>query len=390
MNLSDMLGYADIGQLTEIANAYSCECSSHSKNELIQAILSTMGRNDVFERQVHDMKLEDLRFLNSLLFDTRESYSLEDLMARVQQSRFGLEQKTEAEEADRAASKTKTRKSNRKKVAKQEPPSPREMILRFKHQGWLFNGFTGPGKYLFQVPNDLKGRFQEVMKRRLASQLHYMDEPPLYRDEQHLLGHDVKAMLHYVSQNHVQLSADGSMYKRYIQALLDRFSVQEKLPQKGAWRFGYGRHFNHYPNRLSFLYDYCYYSGYLRENHETLEVTTEGMERLSASPELEEESMYHYWLKLYRGSIPNLLSLVHWIHSLAEEWVTFLSIKEALEPFIKPYYYDNASSILEVRVLTMMMHLGLLRIGEHPQHGTVIRMTRWGHAVVSGKVATKQ
>ncbi|MDF2836026.1 MAG: hypothetical protein K0Q63_1666, partial [Paenibacillus sp.] len=87
MNLSDMLGYADIGQLSRIANVYRCECNGNSKNELIQSILATVSRHDVFEEQISVMKLEEMRFLNSLLFETRESYSLEDLIARVQQSR---------------------------------------------------------------------------------------------------------------------------------------------------------------------------------------------------------------------------------------------------------------------------------------------------------------
>ncbi len=91
MNLSDMLGYADIQQLSRIADVYRCECNGHSKNDLIQSILSTVSRNDVFEAQISSMKLEDLRFLNSLLFEARNSFSLEDLLARVQQSRFGEE-----------------------------------------------------------------------------------------------------------------------------------------------------------------------------------------------------------------------------------------------------------------------------------------------------------
>jgi len=32
MNLSDMLGYADIGLLGAIAKHYNCDCNSHSKN----------------------------------------------------------------------------------------------------------------------------------------------------------------------------------------------------------------------------------------------------------------------------------------------------------------------------------------------------------------------
>ena len=83
MNLADMLCYADISELTRIAEAYDCTCSSHSKNELIQSILSTVQRRDVMESRVGEMTGNDLRFLNSLVFENRTAYSLEELKARA-------------------------------------------------------------------------------------------------------------------------------------------------------------------------------------------------------------------------------------------------------------------------------------------------------------------
>lgn len=383
MNLSDMLSYADIGQLSKIAGAYRCECNGNSKNELIQSILSQINRHDVFENQITSMRLEDLRFLNSLLFESRQSYSLEDLVARVQQSRFGEEKKEPPIEPVK-----KTKKSKKKAALPPAPPSPRDIIVQFKHQGWLFNGFSGPGRYLFQVPNDLKARFRETLRRRFAMQLQYTDEPHMYRDEQGLIQEDIKQLLHYVYHNEVQLVSDGSMYKRFLQQMLDRMGVQEELPSKGAWRFGYGRHFNHYPDRFSFLYDYCCSAKYISEGKNgILTVEDAGIERLeNPAAAAEQEQVYRYWLKLYKGPVVNLLSLVHWIHALAADWVTVASLREVLVPFIKTYYYDDANAILEARLLKMMMHLGLLRIGEHPEYGTVVRMTKAGIAVIDGAV----
>ncbi|GBG12013.1 hypothetical protein PAT3040_06873 [Paenibacillus agaridevorans] len=379
MNLSDMLGYADIGQLSRIADVYKCECNGNSKNELIQSILARVSRHDVFEEQIDVMKLEEMRFLNSLLFEARESYSLEDLIARVQQSRFGIEQIAAPE---KTTSKTKRGKKN---VMPAPPPSPRDVIARFKHQGWLFNGFSGPNRYLFQVPRDLKTRFKETLQRRFAKELVYTDDPPMYRDEQDLMTEDIKHLLHYVHHNEIQLTADGSMYKRFLLQLLDRMSVREELPGKGAWRFGYGRHFNVYPDRFSLLYDFCASNGYLSEKNECLSVTDKGLERLKGVPPEEREALYAYWLRLYKGPVANLLSLVHWIGALAGEWVSADSIKKVLLPFVKPYYYDDADAIMERRIMTVMMHLGLLRLGEHPVYGTVVRMTKAGEAIVSGK-----
>lgn len=379
MNLSDMLGYADIQQLSRIADVYRCECNGHSKNDLIQSILSTVSRNDVFEAQISSMKLEDLRFLNSLLFEARNSFSLEDLLARVQQSRFG-------EEVIQPEPETlkKTKKTKKKAAEEVKPLSPREMIAKFKHQGWLFNGFSGPSRYLFQVPNDLKARFRDTLAKRFAADLRYTEEPPVYRDEQMLIHDDISHLLHYLYHNEVQLTADGSMYKRFTLQLLDKFGVQEELPAKGAWRFGYGRHFNQYPNRFSFIYDYCYYAKYINENQTLLNITGLGEERMLGKPAGEAEQVYRFWLKLYKGPITHLLSLVHWINALAVEWVTVESLRKVLVPFIKPYYYDDANTILEQRIMSMMVHLGLLRLGEHPMHGAIVRMTKAGRSVVSG------
>jgi len=378
MNLSDMLSYADIEQLSKIANVYECECSSNSKNELIQSILSTVSRTDVFEARVNEMKLEDLRFINSLLFETREAFSLEDLIARVQHSRFDKETITELPAKDSKA------KSGRKKAQAEKPYSPRETIAKFKQQGWLFNGISGSNRYLFQMPNDLKSRFQDTLRRKFAERLHYSDDPQLYRDEQGLLQEDIVHLLRYVRDHEVQLAADGSMYKRFVQQVIEQLGVREELPAKGVWRFGYGRHFNHYPNRFSLLYDYTHHVKYISESNNVLCLTAAGEERLCTVPVNEWEQLYRFWVRVYKGPITHLPSIIHWVDALAERWVTVSSLHEVLVPFIKPYYYDNAATIFEQRILMMMVHLGMLRIGEHSGSGTVARMTKAGRAIVAG------
>lgn len=381
MNLADMLGYADIKQLSRIAEAYRCECSGHSKNELIQSILSTVSRKDVFDSQVGSLTIEDLRFLNHLLFESREAFSLEELLARAQQSCFGQTAKAEAKPPEK---KTAAKRARKKSEPEPEAPVPRDIINRFRHQGWLFNGYSGTGKYLFQVPRDLKARFRETLRWKFAEELTYTDDPHVYRDEQGLMQDDVRALLHYIYHNEVQLAADGTMYKRFVLQLLDRLAIREELPPKGAWRFGYGKYFNVYPNRFSLLFDYCRQSKFLEDDGIRLALTAAGEERLAVKPPGEQIQLYKLWLKTYKGPIPNLHSLVHWINYLAEQWVTADSLSKVLLPLIKPYYYDDAETILEQRIIVMMVHLGLLRIGEHERHGTVIRMTKAGSSVVAG------
>ncbi|MBW7454120.1 hypothetical protein ACFOLF_05205 [Paenibacillus sepulcri] len=391
MKLADMLSYADIGQLSRIATTYRCECSGNSKNELIQSILSTVNRREVFETQIGSMKMEDLRFINSLLFDSRDSFSLEELIARVQQSKFG---QTSAEPAavtpsvlpqPTAKETKKPAKRSKKSPVPAVESGPRETISRFKQYGWLFNGYEGPNRYLFQVPSDLKERFKETLGKQFLAQAVYVEEEPhAYRDEQLILGEDVMHFLDFVYHNEIPLTSDSVMYKRSMMQIMDRFGVKEAFPARGEWRFGYGRRIKDYPNRLSLIYDYCYYNGWLSEADSLLTLTSAGKERqLKRIPE-PSDKLYVFWLRLYKGAIPNIRAIVHWIDQLSHKWVKLASLQTVLTPYIKPFYYDQPETILEQRLLGMMMHLGLLRIGDDPASGQVVRMTPIGRSIVAG------
>ncbi|CAG7648845.1 hypothetical protein ACFQI7_11980 [Paenibacillus allorhizosphaerae] len=358
MNLADMLSYADIHDLSRIAGTYNCECNGHSKNELIQSILSTVGRREIFERQVDGMSLEDIRFLNSLLFDQRGSFSLEELIARVQQSRFVKEPS--------------------------EAWNPREVITRFKQRGWLFSGYSHQTRYLFQVPADLKRRFITALGKQFEQKLQRTAEPGVYRDEQKLIAHDIRNVLLHLRGQEMMLTADNAMYKRNLQQLLEKMAVMEEPVGKTAWRFGYGRMFRDYPNRFSFIYDYCYFHDYITEHNQVLALTAKGAEHADGGMKEDPAEVYRFWLRLYKGPIPNIQSLVHWINQLAKSWVTVATLKEALGGLIRPFYYDTPDSIFEQRLLQMMMHLGLLRIGEDTVHGAVIQMTKMGSGIIEG------
>lgn len=182
MNLADMLSYADIAQLSGIAEVYQCECSSHSKNELIQSILSAVQRREVLARRVEEMSLGDLRFLNSLLFEKRAAYSLEDLTARAalaadpalpqaadakQQAPIGATQTNGAGKGSGPAA-NRTASGGRKAKQPEEPKSPaderRSAIARFKRYGWLFGGITQQTRYLFHVPEDVKKKLCDAIE----------------------------------------------------------------------------------------------------------------------------------------------------------------------------------------------------------------------------------
>ncbi|MZQ84421.1 hypothetical protein GQF01_20085 [Paenibacillus sp. 5J-6] len=365
MNLADMLSYADIHELGRIANTYECECNGHSKNELIQSILSTALRREIFEKHIQSLNLEDIRFLNSLLFDPRNAFSIEELIARVQQSRF---QKDESVEWN-----------------------PRDMVIKFKKLGWLFNGYSQQTKFLFHVPNDLKRKFSDVLTGLFKQSLNLTPEPSVYRDEQLLIIEDIFHFLTFIS--HVQelpLTTEGSIYKRQLQQILDRLSVQEEMVSKGSWRFGYGRMFKDYPNRFSFIYDYCYYRQLISEQGQVLTLTEEGKARLLEGKKENLAEVYKFWLRLYKNPIPNVQSLTGWVDRLSGQWVTLASLSDVLCKLVKPFYYDSSESIVEQRILQMMMHLGLIRIGEDHENGMVVQVTKMGSKVIQGTFVAEE
>lgn len=364
MNLADMLTYADIGQLSNIANHYDCDAKRNSKHELIQSILSKLGRREFFEEQVSSLTPSDLRFLNNLVFDTRTGYSLEELTAAIRLT-------ADVEE--------KGAKAPVKKKASEKTESPREAVARYRRSGWLFNGFTHSTKYLFQVPSDLKERFRDVLRERLHENLQRLtDDPEVYRDEQGLAAEDLMLILKYVGGHDIELNQEGFMYRRNQQQLMSTLHITEPLITKGAWRFGYGRSCIEYPDRFALLYDYAYARKWITERNARLILTESGTSFIEEGNQVSVIQIFRFWLRLYKGAIPNITSLVYWISQCARDWVTAASLFESLGWLIRPFYYDSPQNMLEHRIIRMLMHLGMIRIGESQTMGTSYKMTALG------------
>jgi len=359
MNLADMLAYADIHDLSRIARTYELPCNPHSKNELIQSILMTVCRTDRLGEEFSRMDWNEIRFLSSLLFDDQAAYSLEELTGRVMLGIHDPEVKRQV--------------------------NARDTIVQFRNRGWLFTGHQRNNKYLLLVPEDLKRRFREALTRRFQADLEQSREtPPAYRDEGEQFPADFYQFLHYLSQNDLPLNAEGFLYKRSLQQLADRFSITEEAVPRTAWRFGYGRKFREYPARFSLMYDYGYYSGLFEEQQDRLLVTDPGRFRIMENRREDLQQVYRFWLRLYKGPIPNLPALVRWIDLLAREWTSVASLRKVLAPLIKPFYYDTPEAVFTDRILPIMIHLGLLRIGEIPERGSFLQMTRTGSKIVQG------
>jgi hypothetical protein len=176
------------------------------------------------------------------------------------------------------------------------------------------------------------------------------------------------------------------MYKRQLAQAMERLSVEEALPTRAGWRFGYGRHFRDYPDRFSLLYNFVHYEGYIAELAEgRLTLTPEGLAIANGLVKPDPAQMYRFWLRLYKGAIPNLVSLAQWVSRLSGQWVTIASLSQVLLPLIRPYYYDEPKDILDKRILRMLMHLGVLRWGKTDDGIEAIEVTPQGRTLVAGQ-----
>lgn len=411
MNLADMLCYADIEQLSRIAQAYNCSDQTHSKNELIQSILSAVYRRDEIECRINQMSGEDMRLLNTLLFENRTSYSLEELKAKAAGtaaagSLTGLSdsgmplQPTVPAAADQPGAKAasdvptvKSRKSAKSKKSEKNlteaaatpVDKARQTIARFQQYGWLFNGFSQQTQNLYQVPEDIKRSLRESLERKFKPRLEEREEPPVYRDEQTLLLDDLEAFVRHVRDHDILLAMDGVIYKRQLIQLLGLMAVYEEVPDKsGGWRFGYGHKFRDYPDRFSLIYDFACHAGLVREQADRLVVTEAGREAAAGQLRYEMADIYRYWLRLYRGPIPNVSVLAQWVCRLSRNWTTAASLFEVLQPLIRPYYFDRERDVLDKRVLAMLMHMGMIRTGVTMCDEVVVQTTPQGSNVISG------
>ncbi len=336
MRLAEMLSYADIDQLHQLASTYACECNINSKNELIQSLLTSIKRDSNITDQLETLKKEELHFLMYIVFDSRTSFTLEDLRAKAKFSYI--------QELDR--------------------DTYRKLVSVALKKGWIFRGLSKSAGSSFQVPEDMRQRWaQVILGMELGDQPRYK-EPSFYRDEGYALVQDLQQLLTYIERHQPPLTSEGVIYKRNQQQIMELMAVQEELVEKGGWRFGYGRHFREYPDRFSLLYDFCYYRGYLKEEPgASLWLTPQAEEARQLPLEVLSTELYKFWLRVYKRPISGLPMFARLIGKAAEAWVREEVLVGMLRTKIRSYYYDKEESIARNRILKMMVHLGLLRKG---------------------------
>ncbi|MBP1933425.1 hypothetical protein [Ammoniphilus resinae] len=361
MRLAEMLSYADIEQLHQLANTYSCSCNVNSKNELIQSLLSSIKKESMIVSQLEELKPEEFHFLMHLVFDARTTFSLEDLRAKAKFSFL--------EDLDR--------------------DTYRSLISVALKKGWIFRVLSRHAGASFQVPMDMKKQWSHAILNKELKGFNEHVEPSVYRDEGQALVDDVQVFLKYLMNHDTPLTGEGVIYKRNQQQIMELLAVNEELIGKGGWRFGYGRHFRDYPDRFSLLYDFCFYRGYINEQQgSALSITPLAEEAFQLPGELLGLEMYKFWVRVYKRPIPGLPMLTRMVcTAVTSRWLSERSLADLLQSRVRKFYYDDQENIIEQRILKMMVHLGLLRKGKLSEEDWGYQTTSWGSYVME-KVET--
>lgn len=353
MNVADLLSYADIQQLNRMAERLDCRCNTHSKKQLIQTILLQMKQRGIFGTELHELADEEMLFLMLLVFDRREWFSMEELLAKASTA-----------------------------VAHVGTPRPlRQLVAEALASGWLFRGVHRGTHDLFRIPRDLAEEVISQIRTDYSRRLQLLPQPPtLWRDEGDSILSDIRVFLAYVHQHDVSLTTGKVMYKRHLQQILKRLAIQESLPEPG-WRFGYGYHFTHYPDRFSLIYDVCLVQGLIREQEDGLKLTNKGVQVLQEPESLGMVPVYRTWMRIYKYPIPLLPVLSHLIGLLCDRWVVTSSLLDVLRPWLNSYYYDSPEQVFERRIIKMMVHLGMLQMTATPD-GTAARLSAAGRRLL--------
>lgn len=359
MNLADTLVFADIGQLHQLASTCGLTCNIHSKHELVQGLHNRLTSSG-FCQGLHDqLTWEEKRFLLPLLFEKRKEYSREALLSRA-----------------RKAFKEEIRHGEHEKL-----------LDRALDGGWLFR-IRKSYAFVYTMPDDLRQKWREIFVKEVCEAAYgNYTRPNAYRDDTYAMAHDVQQLLRYVQTSRVPLSKEGVMYRKQQQKLMELMAVREELIDGKEWRFGYGRRFRDYPDRLALLYDFAYHQQWLQEREEILTLTEEGAKQ-TLTHEIEQgesaERLMAYWILSYKKAIPTIESLWMLLACVCdEEWREEASLIRALRNWVRPFYYDVEEEVIRRRLLSMMVHLGLLRRGIHTPDVPVYSLTNWGKSLLN-------
>lgn len=350
MRLAECLNHSDIRTLRKIAEHYKFDCQLYSKMSLIQEITYAFRNRAFLETAFKTWQSKRSGAMLRLCLETRNTFSHEELTAMLV---------VNSEPSDTALS---------------------DALM----EGWIYPLTAPHGRIHYVIPDEIKNsmRFQMVSELKIQMTL-ATDGPLTFREEDTALSRDLVVFLEYIRNHDVQLTIEGAMYKRNLVQVLTLLEVDEDV-LSGGWRFGYGRRFHDYPDRFALIYDYAYAQHLIDEGEDgKLHVTDAAVTWMSGERFTRQKSIARYFISLYRRPIPRLPQIVQVITHVSEQWVEAQSAFRVLSSLLNAYYYDDVATVWNQRILKMMMHLGILRVGEDENNITWFQMTKLGQQLLT-------
>lgn len=340
MKLSDHLLYRDIQELGLMATYYECDCNRNSKLELVQSIHHHMLKQSVYNELLGQIEPSLFHFLQYILFQPTATYSIDELIAKGKYicQIFNYDQ------------------------------SPRKWVTQLMKRGWLF-----PASKNYQIQLEIPSDLHEFLKRQMLEYFKptYLSIPQQnvfgsLRDEGKLILFDIHTFLAYVKERLIPVTLDGVIHKRYQQMINQKLNISEEEFKEKKWRFGYGRRFPAYPSRFALLYDFCFSKEWVIEGKEGLLLTSSGEEIVNSNPMWHEKihvELFTYWIKVYKHPIPSLPFIYTFLADLlSNQWLDLDQVYTMIQPWLKPYYFDDVPTIFRERIIQMMVHLGVLQM----------------------------
>ncbi|SIS96581.1 hypothetical protein [Alicyclobacillus vulcanalis] len=327
MRLNECLNHASVPTLQRIAHSLQVPCVPYSKLDILQSILEAWLDPDERQRMVERWCNDWDEVLRRIVLQPRHAFAREEMASLL------------------------------------APYGP-DALERALAAGWLYVHPDPATKFPLMVPDDVHDACHaHYLKAWQSRVIRRLDDPPFVRDEEDLMLVDLETLVSYVRDHDVRLTTTGAMYKRNLEQLMQLMAVEEPL-ELPRWRFGYGKHTFAYPDRLALVYDFACEEGVIVEQDGQVRVDeARWISFASRRTMVKLRRLLRHYVVSYRGPIPRLPDVLRLLRRLSGAWLDLGSLRSVCQPFLNAFYYDTVEDVWQKRIVNMLVHLGVARIG---------------------------
>ncbi len=353
MRFMDCLNQSDMSQLVPIAKKHQISAPLYSKNAILQELISRFTEPDYLESRVSHSELSLQTVIRELALSGRIRYAKDELGPMIRRILMTLHV---------------------------DNITANDIINTLNREGLIFEMQSNYGK-VFIFPEDIWKKIHHLISREREIS-DFPQIPLIIQNDGTAIARDAAALLFFCAKTPQRLTADGSLYKRSQQQLMQLFEVSEALlPDRPGWRFGFHSHYRSYPERLALLIEFWSRSGVWQEHHGELQVEEEACQALlMISEEKRTELIFRFYMQIYRSALPNLFHIIKKTGQMASEsWVSELQIENEISPWVSDYFYESKENMIKQHILCMLVYLGFLMRGEFPDNKIGYRLSAMGY-----------